>query len=160
MLWYSCLIKHTKTVLWTKDCCTYSLLHAQQDALTQYKEIALLCLIIHQMSEHTLKWILMYICKIVSHGSVVGIVNGYGPDDWGVGDQVLVGSRAALESTQPPIQWIPRVHPLGVKRQECEADRSAPTSAKVKIYTPTPPHVFMAQCLISLAQGQLCHFYT
>jgi hypothetical protein len=39
MLWYSCLIKHAKTLLGTKDCCTYSLLHAQQDALTQYKDL-------------------------------------------------------------------------------------------------------------------------
>jgi hypothetical protein len=34
----SCLIKHAKTLLRTKDCCTYSLFHAQQDALTQYKD--------------------------------------------------------------------------------------------------------------------------
>jgi hypothetical protein len=34
MLWYTCLIKHTETLLRTKDCCTHSLLHAQQDALT------------------------------------------------------------------------------------------------------------------------------
>jgi hypothetical protein len=34
MLWYTCLLKHAKPLLRTKDCCTYSLLHAQQDALT------------------------------------------------------------------------------------------------------------------------------
>jgi choline dehydrogenase-like flavoprotein len=38
MLWYTCLIKHAETLLRTKDCCTHSLLHAQQDALTQYKK--------------------------------------------------------------------------------------------------------------------------
>jgi hypothetical protein len=38
MLWYTCLIKHAETLLLTKDCCTHLLLHAQQDALTQYKE--------------------------------------------------------------------------------------------------------------------------
>jgi hypothetical protein len=37
MLWYTCLIKHAKTLLRAKDCCTYSLLHAQQDALTHNK---------------------------------------------------------------------------------------------------------------------------
>jgi hypothetical protein len=38
MLWYTCLIKHAETLLRTKDCCIHSLLHAQQDALTQYKD--------------------------------------------------------------------------------------------------------------------------
>jgi hypothetical protein len=38
MLWYTCLIKHAETLLRTKDCCTHSLLHEQQDALTQYKD--------------------------------------------------------------------------------------------------------------------------
>jgi hypothetical protein len=35
-----CLIKHAQTLLRTKDCCTHSLLHVQQDALTQYKDFA------------------------------------------------------------------------------------------------------------------------
>jgi hypothetical protein len=30
-------LKHAETLLRTKDCCTHSLLHVQQDALTQYK---------------------------------------------------------------------------------------------------------------------------
>jgi hypothetical protein len=34
----SVLIKHAETLLRTKDCCTHSLLHAQQDALTQNKD--------------------------------------------------------------------------------------------------------------------------
>jgi hypothetical protein len=38
MLWYTCLIKHAKTLLRMKDCYTYSLLHAQQDALTHNKD--------------------------------------------------------------------------------------------------------------------------
>jgi hypothetical protein len=49
----------------------------------------------------------------------------------------------------------------GVKRQGREADHSPPTSAEVKkmwIYTSTPPFVFMAECLISYAQGQLYLF--
>jgi hypothetical protein len=39
----------------------------------------------------------------------------------------------------------------GVKRPGREADHSPPASAEVKkmwIYTPTPPHAFMAWCLI------------
>jgi hypothetical protein len=47
---------------------------------------------------------------------------------------------------------------LGVKRPGREADHSPRTSAEVKkmwIYTSTPPYVFMAQCLISYAQGEL-----
>jgi hypothetical protein len=32
-----CLIKHAETLLRTKDCCTHTLLHAQQDALTYNK---------------------------------------------------------------------------------------------------------------------------
>jgi hypothetical protein len=31
--------QHAQTLLRTKDRCTHSLLHAQQDALTQYKDI-------------------------------------------------------------------------------------------------------------------------
>jgi hypothetical protein len=38
MLWYTCLIKHDETLLRTKDWCTHSLLHAQQDALTHNKK--------------------------------------------------------------------------------------------------------------------------
>jgi hypothetical protein len=57
-----------------------------------------------------------------------------------------------LFSTQPPIQWVPRTFFLGVKRLGREADHSPPASAEVKkmwIYTSTPPHAFMAWCLIS-----------
>jgi hypothetical protein len=49
------------------------------------------------------------------------------------------GSGAPI---QPPIQWVPEV-----KQQGHEADRSPPTSAKVKkmwIYTSTPAYAFMA----------------
>jgi hypothetical protein len=34
----TCLITPAETLLRTKDCCTHSVLHAQQDALTQYKD--------------------------------------------------------------------------------------------------------------------------
>jgi hypothetical protein len=67
-------------------------------------------------------------------------------------------SRPVLGSTQPPSQWVLAALTPGVKQPGCEVDHSLQTSAKVKktcIYTSTPPYVFMAQCLISKAQGQL-----
>jgi hypothetical protein len=60
-------------------------------------------------------------------------------------------SRMALGPTQPPIQWIPRVLSLGVKRPEREDDHSPPSSAEVKnawSYTSTPQYVFMVWCLV------------
>jgi hypothetical protein len=60
-------------------------------------------------------------------------------------------SRTALEPTQPPIQWVPGVLSLGVKRPRREADHSPPSRAKVKkawSYTSTPQYVFMAWCLV------------
>jgi hypothetical protein len=41
-------------------------------------------------------------------------------------------SGTTLGPTQPPIQWVPGAVSLGVKRQECEADHSPPSSAEVK----------------------------
>jgi hypothetical protein len=41
-------------------------------------------------------------------------------------------SRTALVPTQPPIQRVPRVLSLEVKRPGREADRSPPSSAEVK----------------------------
>jgi len=40
-------------------------------------------------------------------------------------------SRTALGPTQPPIQWVPGVLSLGVKRPGREADHSPPSSAEV-----------------------------
>jgi hypothetical protein len=56
-------------------------------------------------------------------------------------------SRLALESTQPPIQWVLGALSPGVKWPRREADHSPPTRAEVKkmwIYTSTPPYAFMA----------------
>jgi hypothetical protein len=61
------------------------------------------------------------------------------------------GSRLALGLTQLPIQWVLGSLSLGVKQQGCEADHSHLCSAKVKSvwnYTSTPPHIFMAWCLV------------
>jgi hypothetical protein len=41
-------------------------------------------------------------------------------------------SRTAVGPTQPPVQWIPWVLSLGVKRLGREADLSSPCSAEVK----------------------------
>jgi hypothetical protein len=41
-------------------------------------------------------------------------------------------SRTAMGPTQPPIQWVPKVLSLGVKRPGLEADHSPPSSAEVK----------------------------
>jgi hypothetical protein len=57
-----------------------------------------------------------------------------------------MSSRPALGSTQPPIQWVPVAISPGVKRPECEAHHTPPTSAQVKkiwIYTSTSPYAFM-----------------
>jgi hypothetical protein len=78
--------------------------------------------------------------------SSVGIATGYGLDDRGVGVRVAVGSRIfsspRLESTQPPIQWVPEALSPGVKRSGREADHSPPASAednKIWICTSTTP---------------------
>jgi hypothetical protein len=58
-----------------------------------------------------------------------------------------ITSTPAVGPTQPPIQWVPGVLSLGVKRSGREADHSPPASAEVKkmwIYTSTPPYVFMS----------------
>jgi len=41
-------------------------------------------------------------------------------------------SRPALGPAQSPIQWVPGVLSLGVKRPERETDHSPPSSAEVK----------------------------
>jgi hypothetical protein len=41
-------------------------------------------------------------------------------------------SRPALGPTQPPVQWIPEVLSLEVKRPAIEAGYSLPSSTKVK----------------------------
>jgi hypothetical protein len=58
-----------------------------------------------------------------------------------------MSSWPALESTQPPIQWVPGALSPGVKRLGRETDHSSSVSAEVKkmyIYLSTAPYVFMA----------------
>jgi hypothetical protein len=85
-----------------------------------------------------------------SRYSSVGIALGYGLEDWdstvrfpgGAGIFLFTtASRTALGPTQPPIQGVPGVLSLWVKRPRREVDHSPPSSA-------------MAWCLVK-AQGQL-----
>jgi hypothetical protein len=66
-------------------------------------------------------------------------------------------SRPALGLTQPPIQWVPGVLSLAVKRQGREANHSSPSNAEVEnvwSYNSTPQYDFMGWCSVE-AQGQL-----
>jgi hypothetical protein len=60
-------------------------------------------------------------------------------------------SRTALGPTQHPIQRVPGVVSVGIKRPAREADHSPPSSAEVKnawSYTSTPQYVFMTWYLV------------
>jgi hypothetical protein len=74
-----------------------------------------------------------FLRKIQKHGRY---------SDWlQAGFQIPVGSRPAMVTTQPPIQWVPGVISLGVKRPGREA-HSPPGNAEIKemcIYISTPP---------------------
>jgi hypothetical protein len=67
----------------------------------------------------------MYGIPLGSRGSSVSIVSGYGLDDRAIEVRSPAGarissltsvSRPALGPTQPPVQWVPGVLSLGVKR--------------------------------------------
>jgi hypothetical protein len=87
--------------------------------------------------------------------SVVGIANGYGLDDRGIGVRVPVGSRIFSSPrrpdrlwglTQPPIQWGPGTLFSGIKRPGRVAAHSPPASTevtKIWIYISTPQYAFM-----------------
>jgi hypothetical protein len=76
-----------------------------------------------------------------SRDGSIGIALGYGLDDRdsrvrfpaGLGIFLFTtASRTALGPTQSPIQWVPGVLSLEVKRTGREADHSPPSSAEVK----------------------------
>jgi hypothetical protein len=50
----------------------------------------------------------------------------------GLGIFLFTASRTTLGPTQPPIQWVPGVLYLGIKRPGREADHSPPSGAEVK----------------------------
>jgi len=66
-------------------------------------------------------------------------------------------SKSALGPTSVPIQWLPRVPSLGIKRPECEVDHS-PSSARAKecvelyLHSPNTPSVW---CSVKKARGRL-----
>jgi hypothetical protein len=93
---------------------------------------------------------LLEVCShFVNRDRAVRIATSYWLDDRGVGVRVpgiknfhfSMSSRPALGSTQSPIQWVPGILSLGVKRPGREADHSLPAGAEVNkmwIYTSTP----------------------
>jgi hypothetical protein len=95
---------------------------------------------------------------------ISGIALGYGLEDRGFESRQRLGillvttaSRPALGPTHPPIQWVRGALSLGVKRPECEADCTPPSSAEVRnewSYTSFSQFAFMAWCSVK-AQGQL-----
>jgi hypothetical protein len=72
---------------------------------------------------------------IVGRYSSVGTVTRYTPSDSGIesrwGRDYPYTSRPALESTQPPIQWVPG-HFIGGKAAGAWRSPSTPSSVKVK----------------------------
>jgi hypothetical protein len=80
-------------------------------------------------------------CQYRSRDSSVGIALGYGLVDRGSRVRFPAGlgiflfttaSRMSPGPTQSPIQWVPGVPSLGVKRSGREANHSSPSSAEVK----------------------------
>jgi hypothetical protein len=68
-------------------------------------------------------------------------------------------SRPALKPTKPPIRWVPVAVSVDVKQPEREADHSPPCRVEVKNTwrsISTPPHVFVAWCLIKYRRVHHC----
>jgi hypothetical protein len=81
-----------------------------------------------------------------SRGSSVSIVSGYGLDDRAIEVRSPAGARifpltsvfrSALGPTQPPVQWVPVVLSLGVKRGH--SPHLVPRSRMSRSYTSSPP---------------------
>jgi len=110
-------------------------------------------------------YVTWHISKWYNQKERVGAAQETRATGWTTGDQLLAGavmglfhfataSRPAPGLTQPPIQWVPRLLPRGVKRPGHEADYSPPSSAEVKNtwnYTSTPPYAFI--CGATAASG-------
>jgi hypothetical protein len=86
-------------------------------------------------------------CRCGSLDSSVDIVTGYGLDGRGSipgsGKIFLfsAGSGLTLGPTQPPIQWVPRIISLGLKRPGRDGDHSpllAPRSRTMELYLHSP----------------------
>jgi hypothetical protein len=90
-----------------------------------------------------------YLYWLGSRANAIGITTGYGLDGRGVGIQGQEFSALHVVQTSFGARTAP--YPIstggGVKWPRREANRSPQTSAEVKnmrIYTSTPPYVFMA----------------
>jgi hypothetical protein len=88
----------------------------------QYKLVHTLCLTQYMCSKQT------DFDKITGRSGILGSIPGGGWDFF----LFTTASRTALGPTQTPVQWVRGTVSLGVKRPECEADRSPPASAEVK----------------------------
>jgi hypothetical protein len=90
----------------------------------------------------------------MGRGSSVGLANGYGLDNRGVGVRVPVEPRIFTSPHRPDQLWRPSslqskellagIFPPGITRLRREADHSPATSDEIKktwIYTFTPPYV-------------------
>jgi hypothetical protein len=76
---------------------------------------------------------------------------GWTAKESGFDFSLLHSTRLALGSTQPSIQWVQKDLYPWVIWLVCEAHCSTPSSAEVKnmrIYSSTPPYVFMAWFII------------
>jgi hypothetical protein len=82
--------------------------------------------------------------------NVRSFVNGF-PAGLGI-FLFTTASRPALGSTQPPIQWVPGVPSLGVKRPGRESDHSSPSSAEVKECVELYLHSFNTSPLLILCE--------
>jgi hypothetical protein len=63
----------------------------------------------------------------------------------------FISSRTDLGPTQRPIQWVPGLFPLEIKRPESETQhiQLVPRSEKLECMHPLPTYTFTVWCLIS-----------
>jgi hypothetical protein len=126
-----------------------------------------------RQARETFRWCKSQICLQISYkifstlriraksrDSSVGIALAYGLDDLGSIVRFPAGAenfslhhrvRNGFGPIQPPIQWVPGVLSLGVKRPGREADHPSSSSGEVKNvwrFTSTPQYVFMAWWLV------------
>jgi hypothetical protein len=98
---------------------------------------------------YTFEDLLVYLHNVAEPGELSGIELATGWMNRGSSSGrgwEFFSSPPRLRPTQPPIQWVPEVLSLGVKRQGCEADNPPPSSAEIKnewSYTYNPQYAFM-----------------
>jgi hypothetical protein len=64
---------------------------------------------------------------------------GLGFRYWHIFSVFVTTFRLALDPTQPPIQWVPGTLSPKVRRPECEAGHSPPSSVEVRMCGAIPP---------------------